>query len=328
MPKLALARVPPLYIRCRARQRRLPKSRFAKYKDNAIGARLLGFLLQDFRQHQQHSFGLIPYKNLVNAISSCLHIEGIVIGSEEEARAQHEAIYTLGLFYRNHLLRVFSQHPSRTSMERIIEEMETPSTKSDIRKHALLRDGYRCTLTGIYDFDSCKNHPELEARRVAANTTKSNIQCAHIFSESAQDGEKTDYAANATAILKMFGLSDAGEHLVGGNVNKHFNVFTMVDNLHHLYNHLEFWLEEVIGVARNFNFLIISIATTSPPRRRVTFKVDPDVEAACRAKNKPIPALPSPSLLAIRAACSRVGSPPKLFQNESEAIRDKLTNSR
>ncbi|KAJ7864065.1 hypothetical protein B0H13DRAFT_2671286 [Mycena leptocephala] len=249
-----------------------PKITAAKYKDNAIGARLLGFLLQDFRQHQQHSFGLIPYKNLVNAISSCLHIEGVVIGGEEEARAQHKAIYTPGLFYRNHLLRVFwsdgdpvptvSQHPSRTSMERIIEEMETPSIKSDIRKH-------------------------------------------------------TDYAANATAILKMFGLSDAGEHLVGGNVSKHFNVFTMVDNLHHLYNHLEFWLEEFMTYAHQPNTYDVCAAdptfftgeTTSPPRRRVTFKVDPDVEAACRAKNKPIPALPSPSLLAIRAACSRVGSP-------------------
>jgi hypothetical protein len=50
-------------------------------------------------------------------------------------------------------------------------------------------------------------------------------------------------------------------------VNKHFNVFTMVDNLHHLYNHLEFWLEEVIGEARNFNFLIISITVHTYPHQ-------------------------------------------------------------
>jgi hypothetical protein len=108
---------------------------------------------------------------------------------------------------------------------------------------------------------------------------------------------------------------------------------------------LEFWLEEVIGEARNFNFLIISITVhtyphqpntynvcaadptfftgvTSSPRRRVTFKVDPDVEAACRAKNKPIPALPSPSLLTIRAACSRVAHMAGATEQFDQILRD------
>jgi hypothetical protein len=44
---------------------------------------------------------------------------------------------------------------------------------------ALLRDGYRCTLTGIYDFDSCKNHPSSSCRR-KHDQVKHSMR-AHIF---------------------------------------------------------------------------------------------------------------------------------------------------
>ncbi|KAJ7072875.1 hypothetical protein C8F01DRAFT_264117 [Mycena amicta] len=144
-----------------------------------------------------------------------------------------------------------SQHTSRPSMEqirqKIIEEMQTPTTNEDAWKHALLRDGYRCTLTGIYDFDSCKKMPDLAAECATNNASMFTIQCAHIFSESALDGHKTDYTASAMALLRMFGLTNEAEILVGGNVNRHFNIFLVVDGLHHFYNRLEFWLEEVFG---------------------------------------------------------------------------------
>jgi hypothetical protein len=54
----------------------------------------------------------------------------------------------------------------------------------------------------------------------------------------------------------------------------------------------------------------------------VTFKVDPEVEAACRVKNKPIPALPSPSLLAIRAAFSRVAHMAGAAEQVDQILRD------
>jgi hypothetical protein len=54
----------------------------------------------------------------------------------------------------------------------------------------------------------------------------------------------------------------------------------------------------------------------------VTFTVDPDVEAACKAKNKTVPALPSPSLLAIRAACSRVAHMSGAADQVDQLLRD------
>ncbi|KAJ7222987.1 hypothetical protein B0H12DRAFT_1150813 [Mycena haematopus] len=305
--------------------KKAPKTPGPKYHDNLVGARVLGFLLLDFWRHQSHSFGLIPYKRLLAEISSCLGL-----GTDKKV---HAAIYELGLFYRNHLLRVFSQHPSRPSMElvreRFIEDIKTPSTKPDARKYALLRDGYRCVLTGAYDLESCDNYTELGARADSEGAIQTTLQCAHIFSESAQEGDKdpsTDYAASALAILKMFGLTDSAESLVGGNVNKPFNTFIMAGHLHYLFDHLKFWLEEVPGMANTYDVCArdpkFFNRVMGAPRRRVTFTVDPDVEAACKAKNKPVPALPSPSLLSIRAACSRVAHMAGAAEQVDQILRD------
>jgi hypothetical protein len=83
----------------------------AKYNDRLIGIRVLGFFLLDLWQHSQHSFGLIPYKQVIKQIASCLSIPGCTVGSKEEAEAQHEKLQTLGLYYRNHLIRVCSSYP-------------------------------------------------------------------------------------------------------------------------------------------------------------------------------------------------------------------------
>jgi len=175
--------------------------------------------------------------------------------------------------------------------------------------HALLRDGYRCVLTGAYDFYSCKNHPDLDVRAKSENPFRINTQCAYVFCESAQEGDGTDWATSAMAILELFGLSDQAEGVVADNANQHFNIFTIAGTLPYFWNHLEFWLEEVIGEPNTYTVCAANpdffTSIVGPPRRCVTFTVDPDVEAACRTNNKPVPALPSPSLLAIHAACCR-----------------------
>ncbi|KAJ7277262.1 hypothetical protein C8J57DRAFT_1581590 [Mycena rebaudengoi] len=335
-----------------------PRTGGAKYDDSLIGVRVLGFLLRDLWQHDSHSFGLIPYHRFCVEISSCLSIPGAIVGSEGEVQARNAKI-ELGLFHRNHLMHVFrsnggplptvSQHPSRPSLEqviqRIIQDMQTPTTTADARKHALLRDGYRCVVTGAFDNESCKLHPELRARAIAMRATRTTLDCAHIFSESAQEGDhKIKYAASVMVILTMFGLSDTAEKFVGGNVNQHFNALTMAENLHRLFGRMEFWFEAVIGEARNFSLIVsnfflknmyfrpthtIFVPPTpdffdvlgSPPQR-VTFTVDPDVVAACEANDRLVPAFPSPPLLAIRAACSRVAHMAGAVEQADQVLRD------
>ena len=56
---------------------------------------------------------------------------------------------------------------------------------------ALLRDGYKCAISGVYDMQSCLDIDEIDAASKALdNPTVVETEVAHIFSESAQDGDK------------------------------------------------------------------------------------------------------------------------------------------
>ena len=56
---------------------------------------------------------------------------------------------------------------------------------------ALLRDGYRCAISGVYDMQSCLDIDEIDAASKALdNPMVVETEVAHIFSEGAQDGDK------------------------------------------------------------------------------------------------------------------------------------------
>ena len=56
---------------------------------------------------------------------------------------------------------------------------------------ALLRDGYRCAISGVYDMQSCLDIDEIDAASKAqANSMVVETEVAHILSETAQDGDK------------------------------------------------------------------------------------------------------------------------------------------
>jgi hypothetical protein len=73
----------------------------AKYLDELVGVRVLGFFLLDFYNHSDvHQIGLIPYKRLLREIISCFSV------SVTDDEALYKAVFDLGLSYRNHLMRV------------------------------------------------------------------------------------------------------------------------------------------------------------------------------------------------------------------------------
>jgi len=56
---------------------------------------------------------------------------------------------------------------------------------------ALLRDGYKCAISGVYDMQSCLDIDEIDAASKASdNPMIVETEVAHIFSESAQGGDK------------------------------------------------------------------------------------------------------------------------------------------
>jgi hypothetical protein len=73
----------------------------AKYLDKLVAVRVLGFFLLDFYKHcNVYPTGLIPYKRLLREVISCY----AAAATGDEAPIQ--AVFNLGLSYRNHLLRV------------------------------------------------------------------------------------------------------------------------------------------------------------------------------------------------------------------------------
>ncbi|KAJ7657687.1 hypothetical protein DFH06DRAFT_1131465 [Mycena polygramma] len=185
---------------------------------------------------------------------------------------------------------------------------------------ALVRDGYRCVLTGVYDYDSGVVHPELVDRAVASGLGLTTVDCTHIFPESVQIGERE-------AILEMFGLSDEAESL--RNPNRLSNVISMHEPLLRRFDLLDFWFEEVIGEPDTYNIQGVWLVWTMRPPlpKRVRFAVDPEFAAACRTNGRPVPALPSPSLLAVRAVCLRVAHISGAIAQANQICRDVETSS-
>ncbi|KAF5359877.1 hypothetical protein D9756_003616 [Leucocoprinus leucothites] len=305
------------------------RSNKAKYNDPVIGIRILGFFLKDFRAHTL-GYGSAPYARLCREITSCFN--------KSDDKAIYDALVELGLRYRNYLLRVFrsntggrptpSRHVSRPSFdvvkERILEELgKAPQTKKSVRKQALLRDGYRCAITGVYDVQSCIDIDEIEAVADRGGSITLETEVAHIFSESAQDGDK-EYAATVLAMLEMFGLGEKAKSLYGGQVNSLHNVITMEHNLHAAFDSFNLWLEPVAEHENTYK-------VCWNPRRlkrfslpipsRITFSVDPAAAAAAEAVNKEL-MLPDRSLIAIRAACARVANLSGAAEQADQILRD------
>jgi len=220
----------------------------------------------------------------------------------------------LAALYINHYIRCFraakgrtptpSTHSSRPSFDDTQETIkylleEAPQTT--VKQKALIRDGYRCMLTGAFDIVSVKRKPHIRPANVPSSVAPT--QAAHIFSESTnvgissinQDGAKHEHAANVWAVLARSGNTLVFDKLNGANVHRLENVMTLCVNEHSYFNGLELWLEST-NTPHTYTpkstdpIYLENIPTT------VTFTT-PDPEQ--------LP-LPSPDYLRLHAAAARV----------------------
>ncbi|KAJ7486005.1 hypothetical protein B0H11DRAFT_1721899 [Mycena galericulata] len=302
----------------------IEESRASQLKSLLVGVRVVGHFLCEFWKAQGNSLigGRGPYDTLLKEIQSC-GASPSSPASRQELVASYTKISDLGIHYQKHLMRVFrqhgslpkvSQHPSRPSMDTLMEDIVQQIKNADhsqlsVKRPALARDGFKCVVSGLIDNASYKAFPAA----FPENSTTCKTQCSHIFSEAAQDGDnkvsfaddryhfhclssfKTQYAGAAMAILKI-------------GVNTLPNVVTMDSELHNMWDDLEFWFEEVIDQPNTYNVVaaLSSFWTmVQRPKQQVTFTVDPKFAAKCKAEGV-TPELPSRGLLAIRAAVSRV----------------------
>ncbi|KAF7331559.1 hypothetical protein MKEN_00035200 [Mycena kentingensis (nom. inval.)] len=265
-----------------------------------IGARIVGFLLLDFWSHSLHAFGHKPYFSLVQEISSCL--------------AQHvpsDAIQQLGNRYLIFLFRFVRSNtgptPKSSDHSSRDDAVEAGISPSSAYKLLLARDSYRCVVSGKIDFDAARDQQTLR-EAVLAGAGAGFLQVAHLFSfsETTQDdAEKSTYAS----MLQTFGLDSEESQVV---LHHPSNTMMMHADLHRHFDLFKFWFEAVDNEENTYTLAtkdsdtFVLTAFGIRPDHRVTFRVDADVAARRVQQGLPVVPLPSPSLLAIRAAFSRV----------------------
>ncbi|KXN83933.1 hypothetical protein AN958_00797 [Leucoagaricus sp. SymC.cos] len=236
--------------------------------NNPIYVRILGYLIH----YVPTDLGL---RKIVEEISSCV---------------DDSAILAVGQLYYDHYIRAFranrahiptpSNHASCPSFDRIQDMIdatlqEAPQSHAQAKKYALMRDGYRCVMTGKYDTRSVKMIKELkEMVNLDPSAMREFTQCAHIFSESTNSSIEP-------GSVKVFHRLE--------------NVMTLVPGFHMDFDRLDIWFVAAVQMNR------YKLEASDPSFLRsypefITFTT-PDPEK--------LP-VPSPIYLAIHAACAKV----------------------
>ncbi|KAK0436852.1 uncharacterized protein EV420DRAFT_1589940, partial [Desarmillaria tabescens] len=161
-----------------------------------------------------------------------LNENGIIVKVIHSCAQDHAKLSQLGQTFLNYFIRPFkkfkgrtpapSDHPSRPSFDVLKRDLrskirEAPNPHTEAKDLALVRDGFRCVVTGSYDH----------------NTAPCYTRCAHIVPESTYfnvsdqgpSNTKLDYAASVLAVLKRFGYDI--EQTNGTKVHSLYNVMTM-----------------------------------------------------------------------------------------------------
>ena len=67
-----------------------------------------------------------------------------------------------------------------------------------------MRDGFRCILTGVFDYTSTRQNPELDQLRRSINARAATVQACHILNESTmQDVDPTGTSEESTVSNKV-----------------------------------------------------------------------------------------------------------------------------
>ncbi|KAF8550034.1 hypothetical protein OG21DRAFT_1420364 [Imleria badia] len=210
----------------------------AASKDKLRYVRILGFLLL-------HA----PNRGVRSEVTKCIL-----------SRKQSSDLTDVGAFFERTVILPFkkyrgrtpkpSEPPSRPSFEVVKAEVKVDITQAsknhkDAKDHALIRDDWKCVVTGIID---CRA-PERIIAQLDPTTVGVYTQCAHIIPEAtyfgvepkSKENTKLDYSASILAVLKRFGYDI--NKLNGENVHSLTNVISVESNVHEAFDRLMLYFE-------------------------------------------------------------------------------------
>ncbi|KAF8138929.1 hypothetical protein EV363DRAFT_553096 [Boletus edulis] len=261
----------------------------ATFKDKLRYVRIIGFLLL-------HT----PNRGVRSEVTKSIH-----------SCKRSSDLADFGAFFERNVIVPFkkyrgrtpepSEHPSRPFFEVENDEVKVditraPKSHKDAKYHALIRDNWRCIVTGTLDRRVPERIAQFDPTTVAVNT-----RCAHIFPEAtyfgvepkSKENNKLDYSASVLAVLKRFGY-DIGS-FNGENVHCLTNVISMEFNVHEAFDRLKLYFEAT-SQKDCYEIKWFSCKPYPNVREYVKFSTsDPE--------NLPIPAC---ELLSLHATCCKV----------------------
>ncbi|KIJ47305.1 hypothetical protein M422DRAFT_164180, partial [Sphaerobolus stellatus SS14] len=208
------------------------------------------------------------------------------------------SLLEVGEMYYNHYIGAFrfnkgkistpSNDSSRPSFDTLADMAKhllekAPQNHSGAKNKALVRDDFRCAITGSIDVTCALENRELKQKVTREKLRIGHTRCAHIISESInacipQGSEKAQYAATVWTIHRLD------------------NVITMGLDVHQDFDNLHLWLIQTDQVNQYKLEAIDPILLNDLPQL-VTFTTHDQT-------NLPVP---NPAYLALHASCAKVG---------------------
>ncbi|KIJ23303.1 hypothetical protein M422DRAFT_276150, partial [Sphaerobolus stellatus SS14] len=123
---------------------------------------------------------------------------------------------------------------------------EAPQNHSGAKNKALVRDNFRCPISGIVDKTSFLKNRELRQMVAREKLRIGCTECAHIISESinsniTRGSPKEQYATTVWAVLERFGYRGLSDELNGPKVHRLDKVITMGHDIHQDFYNLRLW---------------------------------------------------------------------------------------
>ncbi|KAG8746503.1 hypothetical protein FRC11_012685 [Ceratobasidium sp. 423] len=217
--------------------------------------------------------------------------------------ATNQEIVKLGEFQLSKLIKYFKgpRAPLMSSCSPLEDVgqgslVATPTTHSEAKKQSLIRDNYRCMLSGVADCGAIESLPWLRAEVKATKTNVRITQCCYILPWNV-GGDGVEGPQDASSIwnfARLFG--DIPEHeLRGPRAHDLRNILTLERGVRVSFDKFLIWLEAT-GEAEN-QYTIGRID-------ELYYNDLPDVVTF--SSSSPDLPLPDPRYLALHAACARV----------------------
>ncbi|KAG8932747.1 hypothetical protein FRC03_007550 [Tulasnella sp. 419] len=226
------------------------------------------------------------------------------------------ALCGLAKFYIDHFVRCFkamkrrtpapSDPPTRASTDERQDSLREQPTV-DVQNHqvakqkALIRDGYRCVLTGHYDREAYLKIPSVKEEVDSDGCTVVVTRATQILPEAInagfsgeKEGVKDEYSPSIWAALERFGQAFLPRELEGADIHRLENIITMDMNKQVLFDSLQFWLEPT-DTPNHYKL------NAALPR----YLQDVPSFVTLSSSDPELP-LPSPHYLRIHATCARV----------------------